>query len=378
MAISLRKAEDVVVHAPAQDMVVLVSPPGTGKSSAAVRAARRTGEHYLPVYAATMEAVDARGLPYPADAQGGKDTKWAAPSFLPLAKQDHGDRHYLVNFDDWFQSPPPVLRATVRSIYGDGADRRLGDFPIYPNVRFMGTGNREQDRAGVYRPETYVNDRITYIEIEPDCDEWVSGALNGFAPPEHDTNYPEMRSQINEAVARGVPDELVAFVKQSHQCYDFSADQRSFLSPRSIERLGRFMRAFEVAGINGETLHEVACGTIGEANAVKFMAFYKFRNELPDIQAVLRGEDVKLPAKSEVLYILVTTILRAAKKEHLPAMTKLLERLAKVETGNGMKVGVEVSAYFFNECARGTANKELRDLRATGMKWLSENGKYYL
>jgi hypothetical protein len=375
MAVTLKQAEDILVHGPEQDCIVVVSPPGTGKSSAAVRAAIRTGEQYVPVYAATMEAIDARGLPgYGKDG----DVTWAAPSFLPLARQKHGDTRFLVNFDDWFQAPPPVQRATVRSIYGDGHERRIGDFPIHKHVRFMATGNREQDRAGVYRPETYVNDRITYVEVEPDCDEWVSGAINGFAKPEPDPDYATTRAAINKAVAKGVPDELIAYVKWSKQVYDFSTEQRSFLSPRSIERLGRFIRAFDAAGINGSTLHEVATGTIGEAQAVKFMAFHKLRSDLPDTDAILRGENVELPAKTEILYILCTAIVRAGKKEHCAAVAKLIDKLAHTETSTGMKVGVEVSAYLFRECLHGAA-QELRGVKMNPlcMKWLQEHGKYF-
>src|SRR5262249_15240888 len=159
--------------------------------------------------------------------------------------------------------------------------RHIGDFPLYQHTRFVGTGNREEDRAGVYRPETYVNDRITYLNVEPDVDEWVAGAIGGFPAGVLHRDYSKLRGRIAQAVTEGVPDSLVAYVKWSKQCYSFSTEQRSFLSPRSLERLGRFMRAFEVAGINGAMLQEVASGTIGEAEAVKFMAFHKLREELP-------------------------------------------------------------------------------------------------
>ena len=280
MTISLKRAEDILVHAPEQDCVVLVSPPGTGKSSIVVRAARRMGAMYMPVYAATMEAVDARGLPMPIEGpKGQKMVGWAAPSFLPLEMElsKYQGQTVLVNFDDWFQAPPPVLRATVRSIYGDGGERKIGDFPVFKGARFVATGNREQDRAGVYRPETYVNDRITYIEVEPDVDDWVSGAIGGFSQPEADEAYPETRKRINAGVAKGIPDVLVAYVKWCKQVYDFSTEARSFLSPRSIERLGRFIRAFEAAQLIGDDgdalLLEVANGTIGEVQSAKFMAF---------------------------------------------------------------------------------------------------------
>lgn len=389
MAISLKQAEQVIVHGPEQDCIVLVSPPGTGKSSIVVRAAQRMGAMYMPVYAATMEAVDARGLPYPENAtewetpeqrSNLKRVQWAAPSFLPLEMEmaKYKGRAVLVNFDDWFQAPPPVLRATVRSIYGDGGERRIGDFPVFKGARFVATGNREQDRAGVYRPETYVNDRITYIEVEPDADDWCSGAIGGFGKAAPDAGYAETRKAINRAVAEGVPDVLIAFVKWGKMVYDFTTEARSFLSPRSIERLGRFMKAFDAAQLKDDRLlMEVACGTIGDAQATKFMAFYKLRDELPDTDAILRGEDVPLPPRSEILYILCTAILRAAKKQHVDAVVKLINRLSTLEA-KGMKVGVEVSAYLFRECYAGH-NPELLGVRARPetMKWIQRHGRYF-
>lgn len=383
MPVSLKQAEDILVHAPEQDCVVLVSPPGTGKSSASFRAAKRMGAMYLPIYAATMEAIDARGLPYLLDAaiKEQKQVGWAAPSFLPLdmEKDKWEGKTVLVNFDDWFQAPPPVLRATVRSIYGDGTERKIGDFPVYANTRFIATGNREQDRAGVYRPETYVNDRITYVEVEPDADEWASGAMGGFGHPAFDKNYPDVRAAINKEVAKGVPEVLIAFVKKFKKCYDFSTEQRSFLSPRSIERLGRFIRAFDAAKLNGDMLREVANGTIGEAEAMKFLAFFRLRDKMPDVNAVLRGEEVPLPPETEVLYILTTTVLRAAKEEHIPAVAKLGKRMAEMRDSEGMLSGVEISAFLFQECISGSATA-MKPMRGHPLfhQWMKKNQNFLM
>jgi hypothetical protein len=379
--ISLKQAEEILLAAPEQDCVILSSAPGTGKSSAAVRAANRMGAKYWPVYAATYEAVDARGLPYVYGTNSHQAVGWAAPNCLPLQAdaEKYGGQTVLVNLDDLFQAPPPVQRAFVRCIYGDGQVRHIGDFPLYQNLRFVGTGNREQDRAGVYRPETYVNDRITYIEVEPDVDEWCSGALTGFPKGEQQSGYAELRQRINEAVAQGIPDSLVAYVKWTKQCYQFSTEQRSFLSPRSLERLGRFMRAFEAADLNGSALAEVATGTIGESEAVKFMAFHKLREELPNTDALLRGENVKLPPKTEVLYILVTAIVRSARAQHVAAVAKLLRRLAETENKDGHNVGMEISAYLLGECLHGACAKEMFAIRNQPdvIKWLSKNYNYF-
>src|SRR4029077_5736817 len=138
----------------------------------------------LPRYTATMEASDVR-LPYVEDGPDGiKLARRAASTLLPLqalASQSGQDEQFLVNFDAFPHAAPSVMRPFVRSIYGDGKERVIAEFPILDRVRFLLTGNRESDRAGSNRLDTYIANRLVIFEIEPDVDEWVTGALNGFS-----------------------------------------------------------------------------------------------------------------------------------------------------------------------------------------------------
>jgi len=381
LKISPRQLEEAVMYAPLQDAVMAVSPPGTAKSTIMARAAKRMGATYLPRYTATMEASDVR-LPYVEDGPGDiKLAKWAVSTLLPLqalASQYPKDAHFLVNFDDFPHSAPSVMRPFVRSIYGDGKERVIAEFPILDRVRFVLTGNRESDRAGSNRLDTYIANRLVIFEIEPDVDEWVTGALNGFGMPQFDEGYAEMRARIDKAVSSGLPDEVIAYPKWTKQVYNFSTETRSFMSPRSLEQLGRFIKAYETAGLGDEIIAAAAAGTLGDAEGMKFMAFRKLRDRLPDVSAILRGEDVPLPGSTEVLFILVTSIIRAAKTEHTKACAKFLARLAETESGDGSPVGVEVSAYFAHECLSGSASN-LRGVRSQPelLKWIQKNGKYF-
>ena len=85
-----------------------------------------------------------------------------------------------------------------------------------------------------------------------------------------------------------------------------------------------------------------------------------------------------MPGSTEVLFILVTSIIRAAKTEHTKACAKFLARLAETESGDGSPVGVEVSAYFAHECLSGSASN-LRGVRSQPelLKWIQKNGKYF-
>ena len=383
LKISPRQAQDAIVYAPKRDAVMLVSPPGTSKSTMTCCAARRTGETYLPLYTATQEASDIR-LPYVEDdtESGLKLAKWAITSMLPLEalKSRYGkEERFLVNFDDFPHSAPSVMRPFVRSIYGDGKERVLAEFPILDRVRFVLTGNRESDRAGANRLDTYIANRIVIFEIEPNVDEWVTGAINGFPMPAFDEGYAEMRARIDNAVASGLPDEIVAYPRWTKYIHNFSTETRSFMSPRSLEQLGRFIRAYETAGLGDEIIAAAAAGTLGDAEGMKFMAFRKLRDKLPDVGAILRGESVPLPASTEILYILATSILRAAKVEHVKACAKFLLRLSAVGAADGMPVGVEVSAYFVHECRHG-ASQALQEVfsQPEMLKWIQRNGSYFI
>jgi len=384
MAITPKQAEDVLLYAPYGSCVVLLGKPGSAKSAVNYRAAKRAGATYCGKYTADMDVLDGKGIPYLIEGSDGKKIMAYAPTgdwpTDAAASLYPKDSEIRVNLDDWGQSPPPVKRQTARAIYGDGTERLLGNNVILPNVLFSATSNSVEDRAGVFQTESYAQNRVVDVRVEPDVDEWVSGAISGFPKPQFDESYPEKRVAINREVAKGVPDEIIAYAKWNKSVSNFEANTPGpFMSQRSLTELGKFMRAFGAVGINGSILHEVACGTLGEAEAIKFIAFHALRDQLPDTDAILKGEDVRLPARTEILYILCTAIVRAGRKEHCGAVAKLIDKLAHTETTDGMKVGVEVSAYLFKECLHGAAS-ELRGVRSSPilMKWLQEHGKYFI
>jgi hypothetical protein len=99
---------------------------------------------------------------------------------------------------------------------------------------------------------------------------------------------------------------------------------------------------------------------------------------VPDVDAILKGEDVELPTRSEILYILCTTVLRVGKPQHNAAVAKLINRLADLEH-DGMKIGVEISAYLFHECMRAKG-ESLQGVRSQPSiaKWLQKYANKYL
>lgn len=349
VTVTVAQAIDAIVHAPANRFIVLAGAPGSGKSAAIIEATRILKGRYWPLYLATKEAVEMNGLPGFVERDGKRRGAWTPfEHVLPLA-DDGYDGLIVVNLDDYGHAAPSVRKAALRCVYGDGSERVMGSHKLYDNVRIVATTNWHTQRAGVHRFETYESNRVTVLHVEQSADDWVSWAL-----------------------AHGVNPIIAAFVKQNKQVTDFAPDKDAFMSARSLESLSDFVNAFEKAGINGPILRATAYGTIGAQAGSAFLAYHALAAELPDMDAVLAGKQVKLPERPEVQYMFITTLIRAAESKHVPIVASLVQKLT--ESGG---TGFEVAAFLTLECLKGSATK-LRGLASQPAlyKWLSEYGKY--
>jgi hypothetical protein len=362
MGITVSDAIALIKAAPPDAIIGLVGPPGFGKSAAPEQAAREMGWSYLCRYAALMETVEINGCPHLIDRVTGytgeskvpdsyKVGQWAPfEGLFPLANESRwDDQPVLLTFDDIGQASPSVTKACIRTAYGDGIERMVGMQKLHPNTRVCFTANLHTHRAGAHRFESYVTNRVTMVEVEPEPMQWCSWAI------EHAVNP-----------------EVVGYVRWTKVVTDFAPEKDSFMSPRSLVKLGSMIDALDKASINGHILRSVAYGTIGEQAGSSFLAYHALAEHLPDMDKVLAGDKVKLPERAEVLYMFVSSFLRASKEKHVPVAAQLINDLTK--TGG---VGFEVAAFLTFEALKGGA-AHLRGLRTQQAlyQWLGQYGKY--
>jgi hypothetical protein len=351
MGISVSDAIQLIKAAPPDAIIGLVGPPGFGKSAAPSQAANEMGWHYVCRYLALMEAVEINGLPHGLDKDGVKVGRWAPfDGLFPLATdRQFDDKPVLLCLDDIGQATPSVTKAGIRTAYGDGIERMVGMQKLHPNTRVVFTANLHTHRAGAHRFESYVTNRVTMVEVEPSANDWCTWGL-----------------------ANGVNSAVVGYVKWTKSVTDFAPEKDSFMSPRSLTKLGQMLDALHKAGINGSILRAVAYGTIGEQAGSNFLAYYALSSELPDMDDILAGKKVKLPERPEVQYMFVSSFLGAAQEKHVPVAASLITELTK--TGG---TGFEVAAFLTFEALKGGATK-LRGIRTEPAlyKWLGEYGKY--
>jgi hypothetical protein len=265
------------VHTP----VMLWGPPGVGKSRIAAEVARSNGVELIDIRLSQMEPTDLRGIPF----RDGDRVEWSIPSLLPDARR-HGARGILF-LDEITSAPPTVTAAAYQLIL----DRKLGEYSIPAGWAIFSAGNRYGDRGVTYVMPAPLANRFTHYEIEPHLDDWVEWAHGA-----------------------GMDWRLIAFLRFRPDLlfeFDPARNPVAFPSPRSWEYAHRALVKF------GELRHlllEALQACVGPASGVEFMAFLDHMNDMPDIEAISRGESLEMPARLDIQYGVATALVRRAQR----------------------------------------------------------------
>ncbi|RMD71780.1 MAG: MoxR family ATPase, partial [Gammaproteobacteria bacterium] len=242
--------------------VMLWGPPGVGKSQMVAQIGKRHGVPVIDLRLSQMEPSDLRGIPF----RVGDRVEWAVPSLLP-DEERHGPFGILF-LDEINAAPPTVSSAAYQLIL----DRRLGEYVVPEGWAIFAAGNRQGDRGVTYQMPAPLANRFAHFEVEVNLDDWVAWALEN-----------------------GIDERIIAFLRFRPERlfqFDAAANPTAFPSPRTWEFAHRALQKFdERPDLLGAALH----GSIGQAAALEFMAFLRSLDQLPDIDAILRGEEKSVP-----------------------------------------------------------------------------------
>ena len=244
----------------ANKVVYLEGKPGIGKTSFPKQAAIQNGWDYkvLPP-APTIDPVDLRGaikvitkqdiaeFNLPAETLG--HTMAFPPDFLPTV----AEKITIVVIDD-VPTATPAVQATLFQLL---LERRLGNYIVPANVRFVLTGNRVEDRAGANRTLTALDSRVCRIGVDVSSEDWIDWAItNDIAP------------------------EVVAYHRftKGDNLWQFDPTKKVNPLPRTWEFLSD---TFKVAP-PAEIAHETYAGFVGEEQAAGFIGFLQVLNDLPN------------------------------------------------------------------------------------------------
>ncbi len=261
--------------------VMLWGPPGVGKSQIIAQVATRHAVTMIDIRLSQMEPSDLRGIPFRIDNR----VEWAVPAMLPDVGR-HGPKGVLF-LDEITSAPPSVSAAAYQLIL----DRRLGAYQVPDGWAIFAAGNRQGDRGVTYTMPAPLANRFSHFEIEANLDDWVSWAYSN-----------------------NIDERLIGFLRfRPERLFDFDPAHNpvAFPSPRSWEFAHRALQKF---GDSPQLLLPTLQACVGPAAGLELHAFVENLERMPDLDAILRGEQVDVPREVDLQYAVASALIgRAAR-----------------------------------------------------------------
>jgi hypothetical protein len=202
---------------------------------------------------------------------------------LPDAKR-HGPQGILF-LDEITSAPPSVSAAAYQLIL----DRRLGAYQIPEGWAIFAAGNRQGDRGVTYTMPAPLANRFSHFEVEANLDDWVVWAY-----------------------ANNIDERLIGFLRfRPELLFDFDPAHNpvAFPSPRSWEFAHRALQKF---GDHPELLLPTLQACVGPAAGLELNAFIENLDRMPDLDAILRGEEVAVPREVDLQYAVASALVGRA------------------------------------------------------------------
>ncbi len=259
--------------------VMLWGPPGVGKSQMVSQVGRRHGVPVIDIRLSQMEPSDLRGIPFRIDSH----VEWAVPAMLPDIER-HGPEGILF-LDEITSAPPSVSAAAYQLIL----DRRLGEYRVPDGWAIFAAGNRQGDRGVTYVMPAPLANRFAHFEVETHLDDWVAWAF-----------------------ANGIDERVVGFLRFRPELlfeFDPAHNPVAFPSPRSWEFAHRALHKF---GEQPQLLLSSLQACVGPAAGIELTAFVENLDNLPDIDAILRGDPVPVPREVDLQYAVASALVGRA------------------------------------------------------------------
>ncbi len=258
--------------------VMLWGPPGVGKSQMVIEVANKHDKPVIDIRLSQMEPTDLRGIPFRSD-QG---VEWAVPVILPDAER-HGPEGIL--FLDEITSAAPTVSAAAYQLI---LDRRLGEYQVPDGWAIFAAGNRQGDRGVTYAMPAPLANRFSHFEVDTHLDDWVAWAY-----------------------AHQIDERVIAFLRfRPELLFDFDPAHNpvAFPSPRSWEFAHRALQKFT----GGNLLLESIQACVGPAAGIELNAFIDNLDNLPDIDAIVQGEEASVPKETDLQYAVAAALVGRA------------------------------------------------------------------
>jgi hypothetical protein len=278
--------------------MLVIGPPGVGKSAAARQAAERLalelGEPVglKDVRLTEVTPIDIIGLPE-VDKKSHR-SRWAPSELVP---GDGDPARGIIVFDELPNAAPAVQTA----VYKACTEHMIGPHQLPSGWWVVLMGNRAADRGNVFPiPKPLVN-RVTVFEVKPEL----------F------TDDGQPGDWLRYSLARGLAPEIHAYLRQNPQHFiqvDYSPDPIPFPTPRAWTYLSWHLHRLRGAGLDRadfqKRLRVTAQGQVGPAVGTQFCTYLELFDQIPDAQAIITGHaSPEAPASIDAAWALVAALV---------------------------------------------------------------------
>jgi MoxR-like ATPase len=238
--VTLSQAKELIRCLSHEQSVLLLSPPGVGKSDVVRQAAAEAGLDCKSLLGTQIAPEDVSGVPRII----GERSVFCPPRVL----LPENPSKFCLFLDELPACAPDVQKA----FYSLLLERRIGEYTLPEGTWVVAAGNRAEDKALVRTISSALVNRVLILNVRIDVAEWlVWAAKNGVR--EDVLRFVE---QNPESLLRPVPDKAVPFS-----------------TPRAWASLSRAIDLVGSRGkLTGELVRALAVGRISEDDARRFAA----------------------------------------------------------------------------------------------------------
>src|SRR5215472_15973895 len=178
-----------------EQSLLLLSPPGVGKSESVMQAAAEAGLPCRSLLGTQIAPEDVSGIPRIV----GERSVFCPPRVL----LPENPEPFCLFLDELPACAPDVQKG----FYSLLLERRLGEHTLPKGTWVVAAGNRMHDRALVRAMSTALINRVAILHVRVDVQEWLTWAENNKVRPE----VRGFISYMPDALMRPVPAEPVPF-----------------------------------------------------------------------------------------------------------------------------------------------------------------------
>lgn len=303
--------EAIKVSISTGDPLVILGPPGIGKTEIAKQAAADAEMIYTEMLLAGRDIGDIM-MPYVAPSEQGLSADGTITK-LPTRLQIHYshkiphvdnpafDGPTLLNIDE-FSGAKPMMQNVLLKVLDEWI---IGEANLRDDVRIIATGNRSWDRAHTEKLSAALGNRANIIHFEADVDYWLEWGLKSGIHP------------LVLAWVKYDPTNLFSFDDKAFMAGDFA-----FPSPRSNKRLSNLMHERESNSMSLELFRAEVCGTIGQALGTKFSGWIRIQDQLPDMDAILAGRPQHHPDDPAVCHACIFALIQRSNSDNFQHVCK--------------------------------------------------------